>query len=262
MIARVLRVTRSFAADPLMFPALRARVGAHRTPAQCLLELGFDAAAIADAQAGYATACADLYPRLAARWLELMGDGGAYAKLTVPQANANASNEVAYLSVRLTRPELVVETGTFGGILSSFILRALDDTGSGRLVSLDLPAYTPIPRAIDVALPAGHGPGFLIPDELRHRLELVEGDARTALTPLLARVGSPGVYVFDSLQTYRHMMFEFRSAAAALPPGGMLLANNAFVTPAFWHFTRKQRVPLLFVGGDFGVVRLAARSAR
>ena len=253
---RTVQLLRGLAADPLMFPALRARATAHRTPREALVELEFPADDISAVAEGFARASADLYPHLASRWEALMGEGGALPKLRDPSARANASNELAYLVVRLSRPEVIVETGTFGGILSSFVLRALEDNGAGRLVSLDLPAHRPIPRAIDIALPAGHGPGFLIPDALRHRLELVEGDARTELLPLLARVGTPAVYVYDSLQTYRHMMFEFRAASRALCAGGVLLANNAFVTPAFWRFTRSRHLPLLFVGGDFGITRL------
>lgn len=255
MLRRAANAARGALHHPVMYPALRVRARAHRLPAQALVELGFAPDEVEAARAEYLQVAAVLYPALAERWRELMGTGPLFEKLSNPSADQNASNEIVYLTVRLARPEVVVETGTFGGLLSSFILRALDDNGVGRLVSLDLPAYQPIERAIDISLPAGHGPGFLIPDDLRGRLELVLGDTRETLPPTLDALGSIDLYVYDSLQTYRHMMFEYTSALRAIRPGGLIFGNNAFVTSAFWRFTRRHRLPLAFVGGDFGVTR-------
>ena len=255
MLTRAVNAMRGALRHPVMYPALRTRARAHRLPAQALVELGFAPDEVEATRANYLQVATELYPALAARWRELMGPGPLFEKLSNPDAGQNASNELVYRAVRLTRPEIVVETGTFGGVLSSFILRALDDNGSGRLVSLDLPAYQPIERAIDIPLPAGHGPGFLIPDALRGRLELVLGDTRETLPPTLHALGPINLYVYDSLQTYRHMTFEYTSAWRAIRPGGLIFGNNAFVTSAFWRFTRRHRLPLLFVGGDFGVTR-------
>lgn len=255
MIGRALHVARSVLRDPLMYPALRARPGAHRTPTAALGNLGLDADVVAAFGPDFERAAADLYPHLALRWEREIGATPLLAKLREPGAPQNASNELVYLAVRALRPETVIETGTFGGLLSTFILRGLEDNGAGRLFSLDLPAYEPIERAIDIALPPGRPPGWLIPDELLSRFELVLGDTRETLPPLLAKLGAIDLFVYDSLQTFRHMMFEYRSAWSALTPGGLLFSNNTFVTPAFWWFTRRRSVPFLFVGGDFGVTR-------
>lgn len=255
MIGRAFHVARSVLRDPLLYPALRARPGAHRTPLSALADLGFDPGEVAAFGPDHKQAADDLYPELAFRWERDIGATPLLAKLRDPNAPQNASNELVYLAVRALRPETVVETGTFGGILSTFILRGLEDNGVGRLYSLDLAADEPIARAIDIALPPGRQPGWLIPDGLLSRFELVLGDARETLPPLLADLGQIDLFVYDSLQTFRHMTFEYSSAWSALSPGGLLCSNNAFVTPAFWWFTHRHNAPFLFVGGDFGVTR-------
>jgi hypothetical protein len=253
--AKAVNLARMFTQRPLMFPALRARPLVHRSPVAALEELGFEPAAIASLAAHAKRAGDELYPRLAESWGRTMGPGPLLDKLRNPDVLANDSNLVTYLAVRLGRPATVVETGTFGGLLSSFVLRALADNGTGRLISLDLPAYEPIPRAIDLSLPPGNQPGWLILPELLDRFELVLGDSRRTLPAVLDRAGPIGLFVCDSLQTFRHMTFEYRAAWRALVPGGLLFSNNAFVTSAFWRFTQSRRLPFLFVGGDFGVTR-------
>ena len=46
---------------------------------------------------------------------------------------------VAYLLIRVTHPEVVIETGVAFGISTAFVLQALRENGSGGLHSVDLP---------------------------------------------------------------------------------------------------------------------------
>lgn len=46
---------------------------------------------------------------------------------------------VLYLTVRLIKPETIVETGVSSGSSSAYILRALYDNQKGKLYSIDLP---------------------------------------------------------------------------------------------------------------------------
>jgi len=82
-----------------------------------------------------------------------------------------------YCVVRLRRPATVVELGTFDGLASSLILRALQrnaaDGHEGELHTFDTDA----------------GAGWLVPDALRDRMTLHVGDAREALGPVLAEHG-------------------------------------------------------------------------
>ncbi len=237
----------------LLYPALRARPGGLRTPVSLLTELGFHPGDVARADANYERAAAALFPRLLERAREV-GSQEQTDKLLRPELPAHLSKRLVYAATRLTRPEVVVETGTFSGGFSTFILKALADNGTGRLVSLDVPAYEPIEDAIHYPLPHGQEPGWLVPDELKPRFELVLGDARRTLPQVLSSVGPIGLFVHDSLHTVRHMLFEYRHAWRSLARGGILLSDDVFRNPAYWVFARLRRRPFLHIG-NVGAMR-------
>lgn len=132
-----------------------------------------------------------------------------------------------YSLVRLLKPRVIVETGVADGATSAHILRALEDNGEGRLYSIDLPHYL---------LPAGKGPGWAVPEELRKRWDLRVGDAKTLLPPLLEELGEIDLFLHDSLHTYEHMLFEFRAAWPRIKPGGLLLSHDVGQNWAFFDF--------------------------
>ena len=237
----------------LLYPALRARPAALRTPSALLVELGFAAEDVARAEADYERAAAELFPRLLERAREV-GSQEQTDKLSQPELPAHLSKRLVFAATRLTRPDVVVETGTFSGGFSTFILRALEENGTGRLVSLDVPAYEPVEHAIHYPLPAGQEPGWLVPDELRPRFELVLGDARRTLPGVLADAGEIGLFVHDSLHTVRHMLFEYRQAWRHLRPGGVLLSDDVFRNSAYWLFAALRRRPFLHIG-NVGAMR-------
>lgn len=155
------------------------------------------------------------------------------------------SREALWAIVRILGPGVVVETGVFDGLASAFILQALKDNGYGRLLSVDLPTRAAIRDSTDGldALPAGEDPGWVIPDGLRGRRELVLGDARQELEPLLKEVGSVDLFCHDSLHTYDHMMWEFRTVWPYLTSGGLLVSDDVFARGArgsFFRFCKTQ----------------------
>ena len=236
-----------------LYPALRARPSSQRSPTGLLVELGFDAEAVARADADYERAAGELFPRLLERARQA-GSQEQIEKLAHPDLPAHGSKRLAYAATRLVRPAVAVETGTFSGALTTFLLRALEDNGEGRLVSLDVPAYEPIEDAIHYPLPPGQQPGWLIPEELAGRLELVLGDARETLPEILSRARSIGLFFHDSLHTVRHMLFEYRHAWRHLEPSGVLLSDDVFRNSAFWLFASMHHRPFLHIG-NVGAVR-------
>jgi predicted O-methyltransferase YrrM len=244
----------------VLAPASRDWNRTETSPAAALVALGFDPDEIAAANADYDRAAAEVFPMLLER-ARAAGAQESVAKLSRPELPAHEAKRLLYLAVRLARPEAVVETGTFNGTFTTFLLLGLRDNGRGRLVSLDLPARTPIAHAIDYTLPSGRDSGWIVPDELRDRLELVLGDARETLPPVLERLGGIDLFLHDSLHTTRHMLFEFRRAWRALRAGGLLLSDDASMTPAYWAFTRTHRVPLLHTG-VVAVTRKPAKNLR
>jgi len=138
-----------------------------------------------------------------------------------------------YSLVRLLKPRVVVETGVADGVTSSYILRALEDNGEGKLYSIDLPSSL---------LPEGRRPGWIVEEGLRKRWELRIGDAAQLLPPLLEELGDIDMFLHDSLHTYGHMMLEFRAAWPRLKPGGLFLSHDVGQNRSFFDFLKEKGI--------------------
>ena len=144
---------------------------------------------------------------------------------------------IYFALVRLTRPEVVVETGVCDGFSSRFLLLAMERNGYGTLHSIDLPNQdVPLEaaggRQRDV-MASGRATGWLVPESLRHRWRLHLGDAKHVLPAVLQDVGMIDIFIHDSLHTYDHMLFEYRTAWPHLRPGGILLSDDTDWNRAF-----------------------------
>lgn len=133
-----------------------------------------------------------------------------------------------YAVVRALSPDRIVETGVANGVSTAHILLALHRNGKGVLHSVEIgnPAF----------LPQGRAAGWFVPDWLRDRWQLHLGDARQVLPELLNRLPALDIFVHDSLHTYDHMLWEFRTAFPCIRPGGVVLADDALWNSAFSDF--------------------------
>ncbi len=129
--------------------------------------------------------------------------------------------------VRHTRPRRVVETGVARGVLTSFVLQALQENDEGHLWSIDLPPM--LPRWNEES-------GVAVTEDLRARWSLLRGASRRHLPGLLRDLGSIDLFIHDSLHTRRTMQFELTRAWEALAPGGVLVADDADLNDAFASF--------------------------
>jgi len=232
----------SIARDGWRYPALRVRARGEQTAVEALAALELP---VSELEREFEELAPRVYDQLAAQARE-GGDELAATRAAGHSESSEEGKKLLYLSVRATRPRLVVETGPFNGASSTFLLHALEaNGGDGRLISFDLPDAR---DALGVPIPAGREPAWLVPDELRPRLELVLGDTRRTLRPRLAREEAVDVFFHDSLHTTRHMLFEFRVAWKHLRSGGVLVSDDVFWNPAFWLFTRVHRVPFTHIG--------------
>lgn len=154
---------------------------------------------------------------------------------------------VLYAATRLLKPEVVVETGCFTGRDSAALLLALERNGRGHLHTIDLPAAQGAlrPTAPDLPLPDDVQPGFLVPDELRHRWTLTLGDAVEELPALLRSLPRVDLFLHDSEHTYAHMIWEYSSAWRRLAPGGIIVSDDISWNTAFWDFARGVGAPLV-----------------
>ena len=152
---------------------------------------------------------------------------------------------------RLIRPSIVVETGVGSGYSSTYILQALELNQHGSLISIDLPNANQAWR-----LPTGMSPGFLVPEILKKRWDLVLGDTKQALPSIMSRLGAIDMFFHDSEHTYNTMMFEFESCWQNLKQGGILISDDAIWNTAMLDFAKKNHRHIEFIyhnGGSFPV---------
>ena len=135
-----------------------------------------------------------------------------------------------YLTCRLSKPDVVVETGVAYGVSSAFILRALEENGHGILHSVDLP---PLRQRYNEFW------GIAVDETLRSRWSIHRGSSRRVLPELLEEYGVVDLFLHDSLHTYRNMRQEFGAIWPRLRAGGVILADDVERNRAFGELRRK-----------------------
>lgn len=131
---------------------------------------------------------------------------------------------VLYITCRKQRPDIVVETGVASGISSSYILCALNQNSHGHLYSIDLPRWQK------------NESGWIIPNYLKRRWQLILGRSSAELAPLLQKVIEIDIFLHDSDHSYQNMLWEFQTVWKHLKTGGLLLSHNIDNNNAFSDF--------------------------
>jgi len=156
----------------------------------------------------------------------------SHIKLNVP-GMASALDSI-YVVIRALKPNIIVETGVANGASSFYILLALKKNNKGHLFSVDFPNLDPTSM-----IPKNKEVGWLVPQILRERWTLILGKVEEKLTDLLDKLGAIDVFYHDSLHTYEHMMFEFKTAWRKLIKGGLLISDNIDLNNAFIDFCKE-----------------------
>ena len=133
-----------------------------------------------------------------------------------------------YLIIRSLKPDTIVETGVASGESSTFMLQAMDDNKKGKLFSIDLPPSVDQSKR-KIIFPKDKSSGWIIPGNLKDRWELHEGDSGDLLLPLLQKLGTIDGFFHDSLHTYDHMMFEYKTSWDFMRNGGILFSDDVAV---------------------------------
>ena len=177
-----------------------------------------------------------------------------------------------YALVRMQKPEVIIETGVASGRSSSVILAALRDNGKGRLYSIDLPQFyggdtperfttTEGNQELRGFVPEGKQPGWLIPEALRDRWELILGDSNEELPKLLARTPIVDIFYHDGDHSYGTMHFEFESTWKQIPSGGLMLSDDIDWNDAWKDFVRDAAPEKNYAYRHFGIARKHIKSS-
>jgi hypothetical protein len=149
--------------------------------------------------------------------------------------------EALYLLVRAARPRVVVDTGVLYGASTAHVLAALAHNGGGELHSIDIGCDHREPPQ-----------DYFVPTEFQSNWELIIGDSRRELAPLLRRCRSIDLFHHDSLHTWEHMTWEYGTALPYLSANGVLSSDDVqtseslagiFRPNAFTAFCRRRRIP-------------------
>jgi len=137
---------------------------------------------------------------------------------------------LCYALTRIRRPRTIVETGVCYGVTSSFILKALEVNGKGKLYSIDLP---PLGKHADQFV------GRLIPQTLRGNWTLKRGSSKAVMPGIIERVEQVDFFIHDSLHTYRNMRREFETVAPHLASNAVVVADDVEGNVAFQEWVAK-----------------------
>jgi predicted O-methyltransferase YrrM len=150
-----------------------------------------------------------------------------------------------YYIVRCSKPSTMIETGVAHGVSSWTILNAMHKNGKGKLYSIDLPnkdlkSYNPI------ELKTEHG--WVVPDVLRERWELLLGKSSELLPGLLDRLKTVDVFFHDSDHSYENMMYEFSTLYPYLQQRGLMISDDVHKNKSFEDFVSRNNMDgILFV---------------
>lgn len=168
-------------------------------------------------------------------WLELYDDttfreeiaAAFHSTAAGPQKFYHNWREVLYVLTRLVQPEQVVETGVRGGLSSAYILNALENNDSGRLVSIDNGDTSLLPEDLDEP-----EIGWIVPHRLRNRWELRISDSVAELPSVL----EDDTDIFFSDVPNDILREELSIAATQMHPGSIVVSSypNGSEAEAIW----------------------------
>ncbi len=178
---------------------------------------------------------------------ELVGNAiKEHSALTAERAFGSVDLEIGaawYALVRKMRPSTIIETGVCNGVSTFFILKALDENGTGHLHSVDYPYRADesldefrdetFERYGGAAIPSDKEPGWIIPEGLRGRWDLITGKSQVQLPPLLEEEQDIDLFIHDSEHSHPCMMFEYEIAWHKMHKGGVILSDDITWNDAF-----------------------------
>jgi len=159
---------------------------------------------------------------------------------------------VLYFLIRLTKPEIVVETGVEKGASSLFILQALEDNNRGKLYSIDLPnaSYIISSGKKFQGNTKKEATGVCVPNPLRARWKLILGDSKVELPELLNKLTNVDIFVRDDEHTFESMIWEFEQVYPRLRNNGVIISDNVDINDALKVFSYRIKSKTIILRRD------------
>lgn len=82
-------------------------------------------------------------------------------------------------------------------------------------------------------------PGWIVPNYLWKRFDLILGNTQKELKPLLWKLGKIDMFYHDSEHTYETMLWEYRTAWPYLSKKGVLCSDDVTWNTAFNEFKKE-----------------------
>lgn len=142
------------------------------------------------------------------------------------------TNPRLYALVRKLEPDTVVETGVCNGVSTYIILQAPEENGHGHLHSVDYPDPDRIPE--------GKEPGWIIPEELRHRWSLTKGISQDELPGVVAALDEIHLFLHDTAASV--FGEELDIVWPKLVSNGMITADDVHQSDVFSEVVRARNV--------------------
>lgn len=154
-------------------------------------------------------------------------DGDLHSLIEEASAKFNFIKYVItwYALARKYKPKIIVETGVSMGFSSLMLLNAITRNGTGQL------------HSIDIGL--NYSVGYMVPEEMRQRWNLIIGDTKQKLEPLLNELGRIDMFIHDSDHSAEVMSFEFELARQHLKQWGLLCSDDINYNDAWEQFVKR-----------------------
>jgi len=143
------------------------------------------------------------------------------------------SRKFLYILCRIMKPKNVIETGIAYGLSSFYILSALKKNDVGRLYSIDS-IFRPWQSEKMI--------GIAVPENLRDRWKVVLGKSNERLEKVFNETNNVGIFIHDSLHSYKNMIFEFNCAIDRIQDNGIIISDDVLGNDAFHDFTNKNNL--------------------
>ncbi len=163
-------------------------------------------------------------------------------------ASAGIKEIAIYLIIKKYRPSLMIETGVANGVSTYFILKAMHENRTGKLISIDYPNYNPKGYVNEdgkpdaVFIPTGKEPGWLVPTEFKDRFSIMTGKSSDILPQLDF---TPDIFYHDSDHSYTNMKFELEWAYMHVKKSGLIMADDTNINSAWVDFLASKNVKKL-----------------